>query len=257
MTAFPFLFLVTRILYCSAAGLLVLGAVRSFILYYSCFFLLHTLSINLSVNRPSIHLLKTLVPRSYTTYFHVPISSKIREISQILLSNHLSTMHSFSTLLLPTLLFLSTTTAKHGPYIPSGSGSLPHYPVGTGAPYPIGTGTGHVPFPTGGGPGPLSSINPGGPIESAATCPLPTTVTTTTQVTVTVTVPAGGGATGPPYTIPGGGPGGVSGGSTGSLGTGTGLVGPTASAGLVRRMEMSGLGEEGMGRKERKRGFWG
>ncbi len=84
-------------------------------------------------------------------------------------------------------------------------------------------------------------------------------MTTTTQVTVTVTVPAGGGATGPPYTISGGGPAGVSGGSTGSLGTGTGVVGPTASAGLVRRMEMEmrGLGEEGLGRKERKRWFCG
>lgn len=147
-------------------------------------------------------------------------------------------MHSFSTLLLPTLIFLSTAAAKHGPYIPSGSGSLPHYPTGTGAPYPIstGTGTGHLPFPTGGSP--LSSINPGGPIESATTCPLPTTVTTTTQVTVTVTVPAGGG-------------------STGTVGTGTGVVGPTASGGLVRRMEMRGFGEEAMARKERKRGFWG
>ena len=65
-------------------------------------------------------------------------------------------------------------------------------------------------------------------------------MTTTTQVTVTVTVPAGGGS-----------------GSTGVVGTGTGVVGPTASAGLVRRMEMRGLGEEAMGRKERKRGFWG
>ena len=49
----------------------------------------------------------------------------------------------------------------------------------------------------------------------------------------------------------------AAGASTGVVGTGTGtgVVGPTASAGLKRRMEMRGLGEE-MGRKERKRGFW-
>ena len=195
-------------------------------------------AISQSGNRPSILLLRRWCLVAILPTFTYQIHPTPKSFHILLLSNHLSTMHSFSTLLLPALLFLSTATAKHGPYIPSGSGSLPHYPTGTGAPYPIstGTGTGHLPFPTGGSP--LSSINPGGPIESATTCPLPTTVTTTTQVTVTVTVPAGGG-------------------STGTVGTGTGVVGPTASGGLVRRMEMRGFGEEAMARKERKRGFWG
>ncbi|KAL9137879.1 MAG: hypothetical protein Q9175_000906 [Cornicularia normoerica] len=145
------------------------------------------------------------------------------------------------------------STALGAPY-PLSNTTLPYGPTGTGSGISLPTGYGSPPRLSSNVLGTSPSGLPGNPIQSGASCPVPTTVTTTTQVTVTVTIPASSAAapTTPasvPYPIPG---------SIGSpMGTGTGYRTGTGAeyamaTGYAKRMEMRGL------KQERKQGarFW-